>query len=144
MATKTEERKALEQIRKIVEGLGKESYLGKAFEGVFEIAESNIDNDFMNSPKQAMANLRENLHTANAKIADLERDLDEAKVEAKAWMERFNEREYRINDLNNELAESVKAVGHHIHECNEQEHRANTLEQEVLKLKAKLYDYMTA
>ena len=36
MATKEQERKALEQIRKIVEGLGENSYLSFAFEGCFE------------------------------------------------------------------------------------------------------------
>ena len=39
MTTKDQERKALAQIRKIVEGLGEESYIGIAFEGCFEIAE---------------------------------------------------------------------------------------------------------
>lgn len=49
MTTKEQERKALEQIRKIVEGLGENSYIGTAFEGCFEIAESNIENDFADS-----------------------------------------------------------------------------------------------
>lgn len=50
--TKADERKALEQIRKIVEGLGEDSYVGTAFEGCFEIAEQNIDNDWACSMKQ--------------------------------------------------------------------------------------------
>ena len=33
-ATKDQERKALEKIRKIVEELGEDSYIGMAFEGV--------------------------------------------------------------------------------------------------------------
>lgn len=45
MTTKEQERKALEQIRKIVEGLGEDSYIGIAFEGCFEDAEANIEND---------------------------------------------------------------------------------------------------
>ena len=43
---KEQERKALEQIRKIVEGLGEDSYIGRAFSGCFEIAQENIDNDW--------------------------------------------------------------------------------------------------
>ena len=52
MTTKDQERKALAQIRKIVEGLGENSYIGMAFEGCFDIAEENIDNDFGCSMKQ--------------------------------------------------------------------------------------------
>lgn len=51
-ATKEQERKALAQIKKIVESLGKDSYIGTAFEGCFEIAEENIENDFACSMKQ--------------------------------------------------------------------------------------------
>lgn len=52
MATKDQERKALEKIRKIVADLGECSYIGMAFEGCFEIAEENIENDFGCSMKQ--------------------------------------------------------------------------------------------
>lgn len=52
VTTKEQERKALEKIRKIVEELGADSYIGTAFEGCFEIAEENIENDFACSMKQ--------------------------------------------------------------------------------------------
>ena len=52
MTSKEEERKALEQIKKIVSTLGPDSYIATAFEGCFDIAESNIDNDFACSMKQ--------------------------------------------------------------------------------------------
>ena len=42
VVTKDEEFKALEKIRKIVDGLGEDSYIGIAFEGCFEVAEDNI------------------------------------------------------------------------------------------------------
>lgn len=52
-ATKEQERKALDKIRKIVEEIGgADSYIGMAFEGCFEIAEENIENDFACSMKQ--------------------------------------------------------------------------------------------
>ncbi len=51
-ASKEQERKALEEIRKIVGGLGTDSYIAMAFEGCFEIAEDNISNDFGCSMKQ--------------------------------------------------------------------------------------------
>ncbi len=52
MTTKQQEREALEKIRNIVADLGQDSYIGAAFEGCFEIAEENIDNDFACSMKQ--------------------------------------------------------------------------------------------
>lgn len=51
-ATKEQERKALARIKKIVEELGEDSYIGMAFDGCFEIAEENIENDFACSMKQ--------------------------------------------------------------------------------------------
>ncbi len=48
-ATKEQERKALANIKKIVEELGEGSYIGMAFTGCFETAESNIENDFADS-----------------------------------------------------------------------------------------------
>ncbi|MBP5461178.1 MAG: hypothetical protein J6Y20_03540 [Lachnospiraceae bacterium] len=54
MTTKEQERKALAQIRKIVAGLGEDSYIATAFEGCFEIAEENIENDFACSLKQRL------------------------------------------------------------------------------------------
>jgi hypothetical protein len=52
MTTKDQESKVLEQIRKLVAGLGEDSYVAKAFEGCFEIAEDNITNNFACSMKQ--------------------------------------------------------------------------------------------
>lgn len=52
MTTKEQELKELAQIRKIVDGLGEDSYIAAAFEGCFEIAEDNIGNDFACSMKQ--------------------------------------------------------------------------------------------
>ena len=52
MATKEQELKALEKIKKIVEELGEDSYIGMALDGCFEIAEDNINNDFACSMKQ--------------------------------------------------------------------------------------------
>lgn len=45
VATKEQERQAIAKIRKIVEGLGENSYVGTAMEGVLEVAEQNIDSD---------------------------------------------------------------------------------------------------
>lgn len=67
MTTKEQERKALEQIRKIVAGLGEGSYIATAFEGCFEIAAENIENDWACSMKQRA-------EAAEKKAAKLELD----------------------------------------------------------------------
>lgn len=58
MTTKEQERQAMEKIRKIVEGLGENSYIGTAMEGVLELAEQNIEYDAAFSMK-AQAELAE-------------------------------------------------------------------------------------
>lgn len=45
MTTKEQERKALAQIKKIVDGLGENSYVGTALDGALDLAEENIDCD---------------------------------------------------------------------------------------------------
>lgn len=54
MSTKGHERKALEEIKAIVEGLGENSYVATAFEGCFEIAEQNIEYDTADSLKERL------------------------------------------------------------------------------------------
>lgn len=45
IATKEQERTALDKIREIISSLGENSYIGTAFDGCFEIAEENIEFD---------------------------------------------------------------------------------------------------
>lgn len=72
MTTKEQERKALEKIRKIVADLGECSYIGMAFEGCFEVAEQNIDNDWGCSMKQRAEAAEKDLKEAEKKIAQME------------------------------------------------------------------------
>lgn len=52
MTTKDQERQAIEKIRKIVEGLGENSYVGFAMDGILELAEDNIREDTAYSMKE--------------------------------------------------------------------------------------------
>lgn len=72
MATKRNERETLETIRQLVADLGEQSYLATAFQGCFEIAEENIENDFADS-------LRGRLDGAMSKIDKLEAQIEELK-----------------------------------------------------------------
>lgn len=70
-ATKQQERDTLEKIRKMVEQLGPDSYLATAFEGCFDLAAENIDNDWACS-------MADRARNAEKRVADLEGKLSEA------------------------------------------------------------------
>ena len=76
MATKEQERKALEQIRKIVADLGEDSYIATAFQGCFEDAEENIENDFAVSNYQRWQSAE---HRANGLAEDVEKLQEQVK-----------------------------------------------------------------
>ena len=76
MATKDQERKALAQIKKIVEGLGEDSYLSFAFEGCWEKAEQNIENDWACSQAQEIENQRKLLAAWNQKCQEMDKKID--------------------------------------------------------------------
>ena len=59
--TKEQERSALEQIKAILATLEPDSYVNTAFKGCVEIAESNINNDFACSLKDALDSAQEKL-----------------------------------------------------------------------------------
>lgn len=89
ISTKEQELKALEKIRKIVADLGENSYIGAAFEGCFEMAEDNIQNDFACSMKQRAEKAEkeaEALRKADAMLAEgnekLTKELEELKAKA--------------------------------------------------------------
>ena len=93
MTTKEQERKALAQIRKIVEGLGENSYVGTAFEGCFEMAEENIDCDFGNSARwyiEETHRLKEQLKQEQKKHED----------ELSEWMHSYK----KLSDIKSELS----------------------------------------
>lgn len=98
MTTKEQERKAVEKIRKIVEGLGENSYVGFAMEGVLELAEDNIREDAAYSMKKSAEiawekatkeekenkDLKKTVEKREATISELNTELCNARAEAKA------------------------------------------------------------
>ena len=143
MTTKDQERKALEQIRKIVEGLGENSYIGMAFEGCFEIAEKNIEDDSGCSMKQRWESVeKEANQLANdiVKLQKTNRDLmeeneniarkyDKEKESGTAFAVKYAELDARAEEYKYKLYETEKDL--------------EAAQMEIMKLKAKLYDYMT-
>lgn len=88
MATKEQERKALAQIRKIVDGLGEDSYIGKAFEGCYEIAEENINNDFGCSMKQRWESAEDEADHFRQLAGQLRTELDGCEKKAEMYRKR--------------------------------------------------------
>lgn len=84
MTTKEQERKALEQIKKIVAELGEDSYIGTAFEGCFEVAEENIENDFACSMKQRAESAEKAMLKSYGKVNELKEQLKAAEAKVKA------------------------------------------------------------
>lgn len=84
MTTKEQERKALAQIKKIVESLGEDSYIGTAFEGCFEDAETNIENDWALSMKDRWMAADRKLNEANGTIEELRDKLAESEKDYEA------------------------------------------------------------
>lgn len=84
MTTKEQERKALARIKKIIEELGgKDSYIGMAFDGCFEIAEQNIDNDWGCSMKQEAESAESNVQHLKNTVKELTDKLETTKSEVK-------------------------------------------------------------
>ena len=89
IATKQQERDTLEAIRKMVAELGPQSYLATAFEGCFDDAEGNIENDFGDSMKRRwesaekrITELEGKLRTAELNERDLRAAIEKSKADA--------------------------------------------------------------
>lgn len=152
-ATKQQERDALEKIRKIVAELGPDSYIATAFEGCFEDAESNIENDFADSMKARWQAVDRKLNEANGTIEELRDKLSESEKDYEAAHATAHqiaeEKDAEIASLKNELANASKIVIHNAKQYDEArsdireyQRQAEKAEAEVVCLKAKLYDYM--
>lgn len=140
MASKEQERKALEQIKKIIAGLGERSYVGTAFAGCFEDAEQNIEDDAAYSSlgraeaaERRELEAREALVKAEAENQKLARKLENAErsyeLEVNAHQKELHER-----------CEWAKACNEATGKLELAEVKIEEQALEIMKLKAKLYD----
>ena len=142
MTMKEQERKALEQIKNIVASLGEDSYIGTAFEGCFEIAEANINNDWACSMQQ-------NVQARDKQIAILQEEYHALAVEKTRIAAESNDRKARIDRSIKELENATK-------QNQELSWRIKDLEEDlagmtgllkkkdevIMQLKARLYDLL--
>lgn len=142
MTTKEMERKALEQIRKIVEGLGEDSYLATAFEGCFDIAEENIENDFACSMKQRLETSEKENAGLIKSIAEYQNKVKSLEMKAKnledATLAYSKDAEKHVETINGLKASSIK----YWNDLQAAEAKLDEKEDEIIRLKAKLYDLM--
>lgn len=101
MATKEQERNALKKIREIVADLGQDSYLRFAFEGCFEDAELNIENDFACSMMQRW-------EESEKKAAELEAALRKSESENEEYRKRIKELYDVFDSCQNDMANEKK------------------------------------
>ena len=90
-ATKEQERETMEKIKAMVAELGPQSYLKTAFEGVFEVAEMNIDEDAaysfpgrVNILEEQLREMGSKYNAARSDVEVLRSQLDHAQEQADA------------------------------------------------------------
>jgi hypothetical protein len=149
LPSKEQERKALEQIKKILKGLGDNpdnSYICRAFDGCVHDAESNIENDFADSYKSRY-------EYREAECERLEERLRQADAKAKETQDKFEkavEEAMQFGEFNRNAAEAYKAEAEkqnkaateYFNDLTEAKAKVEAQELEIIKLKAKLYDMM--
>lgn len=154
-ATKDQEREALEKIKAILDTLGPDSYVGTALEGCLEIAEENIENDFAFSMKQRVeaavvenSRLKERVKELEDKLAESEKDYEAAHEAAHLVADEKDAEIQRLKAQVQELSEKLASAEEALEDANEEagnaEARSGEAQAEIIRLKAKLYDYMTA
>lgn len=144
MTTKAEEYKALEQIKKIVSALGADSYIAIAFEGCFEVAKGNIDNDFACSMKQraesAERQAQQKIKEAEASKAEIKR-LEGINKEMRRDLEGT---EQTLANERKQNAEEISRLNGIISECHRDlegtGQQIADLKAEIIRLKAQVYD----
>lgn len=144
MTTKAEEYKALDQIKQIVSALGADSYIATAFEGCFEVAEGNIDNDFACSMKQraesAERQAQQKIKEAEASKAEIKR-LEGINKEMRRDLEGT---EQTLANERKQNAEEISRLNGIISECHRDlegtGQQIADLKAEIIRLKAQVYD----
>lgn len=145
-ATKQQERDALEKIRKIVEQLGPDSYLATAFEGCFDLAAENIENDWACSMADRVRLAEKRAAELEDKLAESEKDYEAAHAAAHEVAAQKDAEIEALKAKMKQIQETARWNGQRCDEeanaAGEAQRRAETAEAEVIRLKAKLYDIM--
>ncbi len=148
VATKQQERDTLEKIMKMVAQLGPNTYLAAAFDGCFELATENIENDWACSMADRARRAEKRAEELEEKLIESEKDCEAAHAAAH---EISAQKDAEIAGLKAQLAQMQETARWNGQRCDEEAtaageatRRAEAAEAEVIRLKAKLYDLMVA
>ena len=144
MMTKQQEREALERIKNILADAGADSYIGMAFAGCVEDAESNIENDWALSMAGRWQSAEQKLEAVKAEADGLRAEREVLRAEREVLRAELDRCNARIAELT-EAAQTLNSWRSDEHTALERaQSRADAAEAEIIRLKAKLYDFMTA
>lgn len=137
MMTKQQEREALERIKNVLADAGADSYIGMAFSGCVEDAESNIENDWALSMAGRWQNAERKLEAVKAEADGLRAEREAMRAELDKYNAEVEKLRKSAENLNSRRSEEHTAL-------ERAQSRADATEAEIIRLKAKLYDFMTA
>lgn len=147
-ATKQQERDTLAKIKKMVAQLGPDSYLATTFEGCFDLAAENIDNDWACSMADRARNAEKRVAELEDKLSEAVKDYEAAHAAAHAVAEEKDAEIAKLKDQLKQIQETARWNGQRCDEeataAGEAQRRAEAAEAEVIQLKAKLYDLLVA
>lgn len=140
--TKQEERSILGQMRKMAEGT---FYIAETFDGVWEIAERNIDDDSVCNPVKAREQeferkLKEDAERG-ARIVTIEHERDTAREYAETLEKRIFDLEHLIEShkqVEKNMSEQMTELKNGIADLQE---KLKDRDMEILRLKAEIYDW---
>ena len=142
--TKAEERSILEQMRKLSEGT---FYIAETFDGVWEIAERNIDDDSVCNPvKDRQAEFERKLREdaeRGARIVTIEHERDTAQNYAESLESRIFDLE-KLLDAERKIAEDLREENAKLNNgIDDMQEKLKDRDAKIVNLKAEVYDWMT-
>lgn len=145
MVSKDDERKALDQIKKIINGLGPDSYIGAAIDStVLELAADNIGNDFLITTTGKLEDAAAKLEESRKELREAMKTRDDLKTEINIISGRLEESERKAEGVRT-TCEDIRTRNHELlEELTAAQKERDQMKQEIITLKAKLYDLMTA
>lgn len=143
--TNAQEREALAKIQEILDDFDPEkTYVGKAFEGCVEQARANIANDERESWKSWYLDEQ----AKKCQLSDKLSASEEHRVELTEQLNQKDDAIARLTDANGQFSKEIDQKNAECMDLRgkvwEAEVLIGDLKQEIIGLKAKLYDLMTA